>query len=54
LSFGDFRTASGIDDDSDLSRERERTMRSGNPFGAGDSLVSMALDDYAPSQDCRS
>lgn len=41
----------GFSDDAALARERERTMRSSNPFGCGDSLVRIALDSYAPFPD---
>lgn len=38
----------GFDEIEDLSAERERTLRSSNPFGAAPWLVDLSLDSYAP------
>lgn len=37
-----------FDDPADLAAERERERRSDNPFGAGDVLIRLSLDSYAP------
>lgn len=41
----------GFADDAELGRERDRTLRSGNPFGCSDYLTSLSLDSYAPFPD---
>lgn len=38
----------GFQDDAELARERERTLRSSNPFGAAEHLTRLSLDAYAP------
>jgi hypothetical protein len=43
----------GFDEIEDLSAERERTLRSSNPFGAAPWLVDLSLDSYAPFPSCR-
>jgi hypothetical protein len=35
-------------DEAELLRERERTLRSSNPFGAAEHLLRLSLDAYAP------
>jgi hypothetical protein len=35
-------------DEAELLRERERTLRSNNPFGAAEHLLRLSLDAYAP------
>src|SRR4051794_605310 len=37
----------GFSDDAELLRERDRTLRSSNPFGCG-ALTSLKLESYAP------
>lgn len=34
--------------DAELARERDRTLRASNPFGAAEFLTRLELDDYAP------
>ena len=38
----------GFADDAELLRERDRTLRSSNPFGCGDLMTSLKLEAYAP------
>ena len=38
----------GFADDAALAADRARTLRASNPFGAGDFLTRLELDDYAP------
>ena len=38
----------GFEDDTELLRERERTMRSSSPFGCAEFLTRMSLESYAP------
>lgn len=35
-------------DETELARERERTLHSSNPFGAAEHLTRLSLDAYAP------
>lgn len=41
----------GFTDDAELARERDRTLRSSNPFGCSDYLTRLSLDSYAPFPD---
>lgn len=41
----------GFADDAELGRERDRTLRSSNPFGCADYLTRLSLDSYAPFPD---
>jgi hypothetical protein len=41
----------GFADDAELARERDRTLRSSNPFGCADYLTRLSLDSYAPFPD---
>jgi hypothetical protein len=38
-------------DDAELARERDRTLKSSNPFGCADFLTRLSLDSYAPFPD---
>ncbi|MGO4406280.1 NIPSNAP family protein [Bosea sp. RAF48] len=38
----------GFTDEAELRRERERILASGNPFGCGEDIVTLAFDSYAP------
>ena len=49
--IGDLNTIAvlrGFADDAELLRERDRTLRSSNPFGCGDLMASLKLESYAP------
>ena len=41
----------GFADDAELMRERERTLRSSNPFGCSDFLTRLSVQSYAPFPD---
>ncbi len=41
----------GFADDAELGRERERTLRSSNPFGCSAFLTRLSLQSYAPFPD---
>jgi len=41
----------GFADDAELGRERERTLRSSNPFGCSEFLTRLSLQSYAPFPD---
>lgn len=41
----------GFADDAELGLERDRTLRSSNPFGCADYLTRLSLDSYAPFPD---
>jgi hypothetical protein len=41
----------GFADDAELGRERDRTLRTSNPFGCADYLTRLSLDSYAPFPD---
>jgi hypothetical protein len=42
-----------FEDDAELATERDRTLRSSNPFGAAEHLTQMTLDSYAPFPDMK-
>jgi hypothetical protein len=49
--IGDLNTIAvlrGFADDAELLRERDRTLRSSNPFGCGDLMASLKLESCAP------
>jgi hypothetical protein len=49
--IGDLNTIAvlrGFSDDSELLRERDRTLRSSNPFGCGELITDLKLESYAP------
>jgi hypothetical protein len=41
----------GFADDAELARERDRTLRSSNPFGCAEYLTRLSMDSYAPFPD---
>lgn len=41
----------GFDEEADLAEERERTLKSSNPFGCVEVLNQMTLESYAPFPD---
>jgi hypothetical protein len=38
----------GFEDDAELARERDRTLKSSSPFGCAEYLTRLSLDSYAP------
>jgi hypothetical protein len=49
--IGDLNTIAvmrGFADDAELWRERDRTLRSANPFGCGELISDLKLEAYAP------
>lgn len=50
-SLNNIAVLRGFADDAELGRERDRTLRSSNPFGCADYLTRLSLDSYAPFPD---